>query len=396
MITDPALIRRILLHLKLPPDPLPIAPTRDRALFWLRAVPHRSPNRSQLDSQPGPHLGPTPARPPAKTRGVGPSCWILGHVVGSRRAACAPSHPPSPSLAARGSAHAPVARLPGPGSASRRCTSPSLNGLRGPRGPSFNRPSPHQSQVSVRPPSVISPHRVAPKWRMSMPQDCPNRPLLSTTALRMWPLLGQDDWKRLCSKARTICRKYRLGPHDAEDVLQAAILRFSLKPPAETDRLSLIRWFAVTMRRLALDLVRGHHRVAVVLLDEVEDEGDTALSWFLENPLELCIRAEAFQRALARIATAPPPFRQILELLLRHRWTRPQVVAWLSLWRPVGSFEAERLVDAAHLWFTGGIKRSAKRNPWISIPPPLRSLVQWRGTSLWGMQCRAPEFPIKA
>lgn len=203
-----------------------------------------------------------------------------------------------------------------------------------------------------------------------MPQDCPNRPLLSTTALRMWPLLGQDDWKRLCSKARTICRKYRLGPHDAEDVLQAAILRFSLKPPAETDRLSLIRWFAVTMRRLALDLVRGHHRVAVVLLDEVEDEGDTALSWFLENPLELCIRAEAFQRALARIATAPPPFRQILELLLRHRWTRPQVVAWLSLWRPVGSFEAERLVDAAHLWFTGGIKRSAKRNPWISIPPP--------------------------
>jgi hypothetical protein len=33
-ITDPAIVRRILLHLKLPPDPLPIAPARERALFW--------------------------------------------------------------------------------------------------------------------------------------------------------------------------------------------------------------------------------------------------------------------------------------------------------------------------------------------------------------------------
>ena len=37
MITDPVIIRRILLHLKLPPDPLPIAPAREQAqsaLFW--------------------------------------------------------------------------------------------------------------------------------------------------------------------------------------------------------------------------------------------------------------------------------------------------------------------------------------------------------------------------
>ncbi|MEZ6018163.1 MAG: hypothetical protein R3F49_23865 [Planctomycetota bacterium] len=33
-ITDPAIVRRILLHLKLPPDPLPIAPAREPALFW--------------------------------------------------------------------------------------------------------------------------------------------------------------------------------------------------------------------------------------------------------------------------------------------------------------------------------------------------------------------------
>lgn len=34
MITDPAIVRRILLHLKLPPDPLPISPAREPALFW--------------------------------------------------------------------------------------------------------------------------------------------------------------------------------------------------------------------------------------------------------------------------------------------------------------------------------------------------------------------------
>ena len=33
-ITDPAIVRWILLHLKLPPDPLPIAPAREPALFW--------------------------------------------------------------------------------------------------------------------------------------------------------------------------------------------------------------------------------------------------------------------------------------------------------------------------------------------------------------------------
>jgi len=31
MITDPLTIRRFLLHLKLPPDPLPIAPARELA-----------------------------------------------------------------------------------------------------------------------------------------------------------------------------------------------------------------------------------------------------------------------------------------------------------------------------------------------------------------------------
>lgn len=33
-ITDPAIIRRILLHLKLHPDPLPIATAREPALLW--------------------------------------------------------------------------------------------------------------------------------------------------------------------------------------------------------------------------------------------------------------------------------------------------------------------------------------------------------------------------
>jgi hypothetical protein len=31
MITDPQVIRRFLLHLELPPDPLPIAPAREPA-----------------------------------------------------------------------------------------------------------------------------------------------------------------------------------------------------------------------------------------------------------------------------------------------------------------------------------------------------------------------------
>jgi hypothetical protein len=37
MITDPLTIRRFLLHFKLPPNPLPIAPAREpqqSALFW--------------------------------------------------------------------------------------------------------------------------------------------------------------------------------------------------------------------------------------------------------------------------------------------------------------------------------------------------------------------------
>ena len=59
MITDPLVIRKFLLHLKLPPDPLPIAPARARAVGApliepSAATPALEARRAVTPSQPSP------------------------------------------------------------------------------------------------------------------------------------------------------------------------------------------------------------------------------------------------------------------------------------------------------------------------------------------------------
>ena len=131
----------------------------------------------------------------------------------------------------------------------------------------------------------------------------------------------------------SICRRYRLGGADAEDVAQAVWLRLvdqldKLRNPA-----AIAGWLATTTRRECVRVLRGaHHPQAAVLVPDAGNIADEQA----EIPEQELLAAE--RRATLREAlTHLPPRGQQLLTLLTHDPPVPYAQISATLGIPVGS-----------------------------------------------------------
>jgi DNA-directed RNA polymerase specialized sigma24 family protein len=98
------------------------------------------------------------------------------------------------------------------------------------------------------------------------------------------------------------------------------------------------------------------------------------------DPSERMLRRDLAEHAMSLVGALPPPHREIATLQAAS-WTRPQILALLRRWQPVGDDEFLRLVGISHAMLTAAGRGDdlrerwpgrfdTKKNRWLTSPPP--------------------------
>jgi len=146
----------------------------------------------------------------------------------------------------------------------------------------------------------------------------------------------RDAWDALVERyaplVHSICRRYRLGPHDAEDVSQDVWLRLvdhlgNLRDPA-----ALPGWLATTTQRECGRALRAARSPCAVCVPDAENIPDSQ-SGTAEQELLIAERHAALREAFTDL---PPRWQQLLALLIQDPpVSYAQISATLGI--PIGS-----------------------------------------------------------